>query len=266
MKFLYPEGKIKALTFSYDDAQKFDRQLVAIFNKYGMKATFHLNSGTLASNMEDLFISKEEVNTLYAGHEIACHGVEHKNLTLLTRQKMLREVEDDRRELERITGKIVQGMSYAYGSYSADVEDVIRTVGIKYSRTVGSTGYFGVPANFLEWHPTCHHGADLTEIGQRFLHTPDWEELPLLYVWGHSFEFDREQNWDKLDKFCELMAGKDDIWYATNMEICDYINATRSLEYSMDGKVVHNPTAVTIWMTDGDKVITLAAGETMELA
>ena len=47
MRFVYPQGKAKALTFSYDDAQHYDRELVPIFNKYGMKATFHLNSGTL---------------------------------------------------------------------------------------------------------------------------------------------------------------------------------------------------------------------------
>ena len=34
MRFVYPNGKRKALTFSYDDAQVFDRELVRIFNKY----------------------------------------------------------------------------------------------------------------------------------------------------------------------------------------------------------------------------------------
>ena len=49
MKFelCYPQWKDRAVTFSYDDGQVFDRSLVDIFNEYDLKSTFHLNSGTL---------------------------------------------------------------------------------------------------------------------------------------------------------------------------------------------------------------------------
>ena len=38
---VYPGGKIKALTFSYDDGVRFDGKLIEIFNRYGMKGTFN---------------------------------------------------------------------------------------------------------------------------------------------------------------------------------------------------------------------------------
>ena len=41
-------GKLKAVTFSYDDGVMMDKRLVEIFNRYGMKATFNLNSGLLS--------------------------------------------------------------------------------------------------------------------------------------------------------------------------------------------------------------------------
>ena len=44
---LFPEGRQHAFTLSYDDGQVFDKRLVEMFNKYGLKATFHLNAGTL---------------------------------------------------------------------------------------------------------------------------------------------------------------------------------------------------------------------------
>ena len=47
MKFLYPEGKKKALTFSYDDGEIFDIKLAEILRKHGMKGTFNLNSSNL---------------------------------------------------------------------------------------------------------------------------------------------------------------------------------------------------------------------------
>jgi len=43
----YPDGKRFAATMSYDDGHFHDRRLVDLFNKYGIKGTFHLNSGRL---------------------------------------------------------------------------------------------------------------------------------------------------------------------------------------------------------------------------
>ena len=40
-------GKNKAVTFSYDDGIEQDKQLVDIFNTYGLKCTFNLNSGIM---------------------------------------------------------------------------------------------------------------------------------------------------------------------------------------------------------------------------
>ena len=268
MMYLYPQGKKRALTFSYDDGQKYDRKLVEIFNRYGMKATFHLNSGTLSASGDpsDMFVGRNELRELYAGHEVACHGVWHKNLAYQSAQGILRELAEDRKALEQLTGGFVQGLSYAFGCYSAEVENIARTVGIKYSRTVEDTKQFHVPMNFLEWHPTCHHeDPNLMELGKQLMNTQDWQEIPLMYVWGHSFEFGNKGNWDLMEAFCEQMAGNDSIWYATNMEICDYINAIRSLVFSMDGSRVYNPTLQTVWMTQDGKILECRSGETLDL-
>ena len=70
MRFTYPNGLDKALTFSYDDGRVFDRKLVEIFNRYGVKGTFHLNSGTLGQKAErGDFVTPQEVKELYQGHE-----------------------------------------------------------------------------------------------------------------------------------------------------------------------------------------------------
>ena len=41
------KGKLKAVTFSYDDAVTQDIRLIDILNRYGLKATFNLNSQRL---------------------------------------------------------------------------------------------------------------------------------------------------------------------------------------------------------------------------
>lgn len=266
MKFLYPQGKRKALTFSYDDGQKFDARLVEIFNAHGMKGTFHLNSGRLGIKRgKDDYVEPEDVKSIYAGHEVACHGVEHRNLPTLTKTQAFMEIGEDRKTLEKLTGGLVQGMSYAYGNYSEETKQIARMLGIKYSRTVKSTGRFAAPTDFLEWNPTCHHKDNLMELGEKFLNVPGWYDLPVMYVWGHSFEFGWPDDWSIIEKFTDMMAGKEDIWYASNMEICDYVCAVRAQEFSADGKKLHNPCALAVWIETSGGILEIKAGETAVL-
>lgn len=74
----FPEGKHKVLTMSYDDGKKADRRLVPVFNQYGIKGMFHLNSGRLGQGDR---ITGEEAAELYQGHEISAHTVTHSTIT-----------------------------------------------------------------------------------------------------------------------------------------------------------------------------------------
>ena len=51
------------------------------------------------------------------------------------------------------------------------------------------------------------------------------------------------------------------MWYATNLEIYEYVTAMRSLVVSVEGDLAYNPTAVTLYLRDGDRVVSLPAGE-----
>ena len=263
MKYIYPNGKSKALTFSYDDGEHFDRRLVGIFNKYGLKGTFHINSGNLGKHTPgNTYVDPQELPSLYEGHEVACHGVNHKNMPRIPLSVMTRELYEDRIALEKYTGKIVQGFSYPFGNYTPELIGALKAVGLKYARTVEATHGFFPPGDFMMWHPTCHHYEDLIEDGKRFLDVPDYIELPLMYVWGHSFEFGRADDWTVIEEFAQMMSDKSDIWYATNMEICDYLTATKSLEYSADESMVHNPSAVSVWYEQNGQISEIKAGET----
>ena len=266
MFFLYPEGKKKALTFSYDDGEIFDIKLAGILREHGMRGTFNLNSGNLADVDNARYVNKNKLDEIYEGHEIAVHGVEHLNLCGMTDQEIVLEILPDRQALEKITGKLVQGMAYAFGAYNERIMRVIQSLGIHYSRTVNENHYFDLPRDFLAWDATCHHDHDLMKWGEEFLNVPDWKELPLMYVWGHSYEFGRPDDWHIIEEFTEKMQGKDDIWYATNGEIFDYITATRRLEFGANRQMVYNPTAVKLWYKSKDgKARSIAPGETVNL-
>ena len=263
MKYIYPDGKPKALTFSYDDGEHYDRRLVGIFNEYGLKGTFHLNSGNLGKQTPgNIYVDPDEITSLYEGHEVACHGVHHKNMPRIPLSVVTRELYEDRIALEKYTGKIVQGFSYPFGNYTPELIEALKAVGLKYARTVEATHGFFPPGDFMMWHPTCHHYEDLIEDGKRFLDVPDYIELPLMYVWGHSFEFGRANDWTVIEEFAKMMSGKSDIWYATNMEIYDYLTAIRALEYSADESKVHNPSAISVWYEHNGQICKIGSGET----
>ena len=217
----------KALTFSYDDGIEQDRKLVEIFNKYGMKATFNLNTGiqTPKSNfeIEGVYINRmkqEGLEELYRGHEIATHGLTHAAPTGMTKEQLDKEFLTDMRNIERIYGKYPVGMAYAYGCVDDEVVKYLKSIGIKYGRTVEASHSFEIPKEPLKLKATCHHDDDmLFELAEKFLKAePKENEQMLFYVWGHSYEFDVNNNWDRIEEFCKMMSGKADIFYGTNRE------------------------------------------------
>ena len=272
----YPGFRTKALTLSYDDGVTSDIPMVELLNRYGIKGTFNLNSGRLngmlpGARREDgteRYLDAQQVRELYlpSGHEVAIHTVTHPVPDQLPHGAAAWEIVHDREELEGLLNTFVRGMAYPYGTQDARMVETARLCGLAYARTVESRRNFLLPKDWLQWGPTCHHGdPGLESLCQRFLESNRPWYLQLFYLWGHSYEFDNADNWDVLEKFCQTMGGRDDIWYATNIDICDYVSAARQLRTTMDGSMLHNPTAVTLYLRAAGENVTLAPGQTMEL-
>ena len=221
------DGKKKAVTFSYDDGVTQDRRLVEMMNAYGVKGTFNLNSGIQSyanvwQHQKGLLIHRmnaEGLKELYQGHEIAVHCLTHADLPKFDEETIRNEILEDKKNLEERFGQPVVGMAYPFGTYNDTVVDIVRSCGIRYSRTVDRTGTFELPKEPLTLNPTCHHNdADVMELIARFL-ASDSEEPQLFYLWGHSYEFDVEQNWDLMEKILKKLSGHEDIFYGTNREV-----------------------------------------------
>ena len=259
---IFPNGKRRIVTFSYDDGhEEKDTRLVELFNKYKVKGTFHLNISELTES--EKIIKKRE---LYKGHEISCHTAHHGWPAAMPLQSLIDEVIKNRLVLEKITESPVVGMSYPFGFYNSDIISVMRATGIVYSRTVNSTFGFTLPDNFLEWHPTCHH-KDALPLCDKFMSSLDltWS-APLLYIWGHSHEFNSEEDWAVMIKILEKISENEKIWYATNYEIYEYLTAQKSLVISADETVFHNPSAIDVWVEkDKKQIIYIPAGKTVTI-
>lgn len=273
---LFPNGKRKALTFSYDDGRLHDRRLVEIMNRCGAKGTFNVNSGRLGKvrtieidgrEVDDSTITTEEISRLYEGHEVATHAAEHIAVTDCG-STALYQILEDRRVLESLVPYMVKGHAYPFGIYDKESFSMLKAAGIRYARTVASTGNFELPENFLEWHPTCHHeDPNLMELARKFCEQDaPYGQPQLFYVWGHSFEFDRKNNWEIIENLLSYLSGYADIiWMATNGEIVDYVTAYKNLVFSADGTKVYNPSLQTVWMESEGKSCQIASGQTVTL-
>lgn len=222
---MYPNGKTKALTFSYDDGVESDRKLIDILNRYGLKCTFNLNSGLMTKtstwNYLDFKVTRmnaTEIGNLYDGHEIAGHTLTHADLIYLDDETVRNEILTDRENLLRQFGTEIRGFAYPVGYYDARVMRIAADCGIRFARTTVSSHAFGIPANLLEYHATCHHNDEaLFDLADKFIRL-ETDEPQVFCVWGHSYEFDAQKNWDRLERFCEMIAGREDIHYCTNIE------------------------------------------------
>ena len=225
-------GKLKAFTMSYDDGVSQDIRLIEILNRYGLKATFNLNSGLFGQQrilrvrgvpVNHDRLKAEDIRCIYAGHEVAAHTVNHAMLPACSQEEIVREVEVDRLTLSELTGYEVVGMAYANGGENNNdaVAQVIRDrTGVQYARTITCTGGFAPQKNLLRFNPTVFHlhMDEMFALGEQFL-AMEPETPQLFYIWGHSYELDAEDTWGRFEEFCRIMSGHPDVFYGTNREI-----------------------------------------------
>jgi peptidoglycan/xylan/chitin deacetylase (PgdA/CDA1 family) len=256
---------------SYDDGKIPDRRLIKIFNDNGIKGTFHLNSGYLEKNDPGVTYSygvripKEEIKGLYEGHEVSCHTVTHPTIARCPMTQIISEVLEDRKALEAIVGYPVRGLSYPNGSYNEEIENMLHHVGIEYSRIVGNSDNFDMPRNYYEWKATCHHNHNLLKLADEFIALDKKQYMYMFYVWGHSYEFERDNNWELIEEFSKKIGKRDDIWYATNIQIVDYLKVYDNLLFAADGSFVYNPSAASAWISVDDVVCEIPGGTQVAL-
>lgn len=227
------QGKKKAVTFSYDDGVEQDIRLIRLFDKYELKCTFNLNSGMFGVKGDAVRkgvyiradrLKKEDIRSIYENHEVAAHTLTHPDLTKMPDREIIRQVEEDRIRLSELTGKEVVGMAYPGGgiNYNIRVSQIIRKhTGIRYARTTVNTDSFQIQKNLYTFRPNVYHVMNLKrlfQMGEDFL-SSNSEADQILYIWGHSFEFDIGDTWGIFEEFLKMISGQKDIFYGTNSQV-----------------------------------------------
>jgi len=280
----FPEGKLKAVTFSYDDGVRQDIRFAELLSEHGMKGTFNVNTGFVPETDGGGRMSYAEMREHIRdkGHEIAIHGNCHRALCLQRTVDGIRDVLDCRIKLENELDMIVRGMAYPDSgirmnqpgaSDYAKVREYLSDLGVAYSRTLGGDNdSFDLPTDPYAWMPTAHHNnpkifefiEKFNSIGEDTLYISR-KTAKLFYIWGHTYEFDKDNSWDRIERICKELSGKEDVWYATNIEIHDYIEAYKALRFSADERIVYNPSLQKVWFWMDNRMYAVAPGETVRL-
>jgi len=219
----------KAVTFSYDDGVLQDQRLVEILNRYGLKATFNVN--TSFSRKDEPFYDQDtevshfdmdELIPLYQGHEVAVHGYSHLDLTSIPKAEMMKELDLNIKQITELFHHEPLGMAYAFGTYNDEVVQVVSSLGLRYARGVQCNHSFSIQSDLLRFQPTCHHDdPEIFKLIDEFLSSESNQDQ-VLYIWGHSYEFDTMNHWQHFEEICKKISNQPDVFYGTNEEVLLY--------------------------------------------
>ena len=279
----FPGGKPKAFTMSYDDGVRQDIRLAEICCKYGVKCTFNLNSGLIHHEPGHRRLAACEIREHLQGkgHELAVHCFNHQAPGAARPINTMQEVVKDRLGLEKEFGGIIRGMAYPDsgitkihpGTSYETIRQILQNLGIAYARSLGGDNdRFLLPEDWYNLIPTAHHNnPQVLEFAEKFAGI-EADKLysagrypRLFYLWGHSYEFDNNDNWDRIEAILQILAGREDTWYPTNIQLRDYVAAYESLICSADGKTVYNPSLQEVWFDVDGTLYNIKPGETLTL-
>ena len=125
------------VSLTFDDGIASQLDAAAMLEAHGMRGTFYINSGNIASKA--YFMTWSQLDGLAAaGHEIAGHTIDHKRLTDLTADQQRAEICDDAATL-RGHGYSITDFAYPFGAGSTQsgVLSALHDCGYASARKVG---------------------------------------------------------------------------------------------------------------------------------
>ena len=227
-------GKLKAITFSFDDGVTQDVRMIQLLNKYNLKATFFISSGRVGKagiskhGYTSYKIAAKHLVDTYAGHEIGSHTIDHVDLPGCDDAEVIRQVEEDRVKLCELMGYDIIGLAYPGDPKDREncddriIDLIKKNSGIQYARTVGRGNHsWAMPTDLYKIRANMSMRAfdESLEIAEKFL-ASNPTEPQALHLMGHCYEMDiASVNWYRMEQVLERLSGADDVFYGTNKEV-----------------------------------------------
>ena len=235
--------KAAVLTTSWDDGHRCDVMLARMLKEHGLKATFYVAPENQEFAKQDL-LSLPEIKDLSQDFEIGAHSMTHRRLPTISEQEAAREIIESKAVLEQVIGKEIKVFCYPGGAYTKLHMQLVKDAGYRYARTV-ATNTFTVGDPY-EAGTSLHvynrrFGFDLWQTARfvkfqpiKVLRCLKWDALAkamfdqlikeggIFHIWGHSWEIDEYDNWERLKNVFRYISANPNVSYVTNGELEDY--------------------------------------------
>ena len=215
----------KIFVFSFDDGTVHDIKMISIFNKYGLKGTFNLNSGLANfvwyNNGVAIYrLDLNEYKYIYDGHEVASHSLTHTHMMGSDSEHVIYEVKQDIKNLEMIFHRKITSFAFPFSDFSQREIDLIKNnndlTNIRVSEIDESFRYpedvYHIPFTAM----------DLNRATELFKAFKKLDEGLFIFA-GHSYDFYMNDSFDQLEEFVKELSKCKDIEVMTMQEMIEYI-------------------------------------------
>lgn len=225
------------VTTSWDDGHVLDLKLADLLTKYGIKGTFYVSPQCHELAEKDR-LTHGQIKTLSHNFEIGAHTMTHRSLPALEPTEAQKEIYDSKTHIEKVTGRTITSFCYPRGEYTKTHVSFVHSAGFTLARTV-KRFVTEIGSDPLQMPTSIHaydHWSDVWGVMKvvhfnpvRFFylyHRWDRQAIALFdkvlveggvfHLWGHSWEIDKNGDWDRLEAVLHYLSGKREVSYVTN--------------------------------------------------
>ena len=217
--------------------------MASLLADHGCRGTFYVSPRSREIPPERR-ISSSSLVDLSNHFEVGCHTLTHPHLTRLSPSDAAREITDGKKAIEDVLGQPVSSFCYPYGAYNRAHVEMVRAAGFRVGR---STQRFSVAvaSDPLQMSTTTHaarYKRDGWRIARRTASPReairmwrDWDVLArnvfeeayghggVIHIWGHSWEVEANDDWQRLSLLLNELAGRDNVTMLTNAELGEHM-------------------------------------------
>ncbi|MBE7015494.1 MAG: hypothetical protein E7417_01560 [Ruminococcaceae bacterium] len=251
----YPSFGTKAVTFNINDGADTDAAVIDLMHEYGINATFGLTDATTDYSIyehEDFEIANHTTHIpMYA--EYAFTDENGNTVTPPTYDECVESIEIVETLIEDGTGTAPVGFAWPYfapeeRSIYNQLKLHLATNNYEYMRDSQVTGSYDLPADWKDWGISAWVQKDNTDSILDLANDYKGLNTTLFKVLSIAGNGEDMTEAELLAFYEELFTklSDEEIWKATNLEVCRYIQATNKLEITKE--YIYNPTSETIYM------------------
>jgi len=212
-----------------------------MLKEHGLPATFYVAPQNQEFAVEDL-LTLQEIRDISCDFEIGAHSMTHCRLPTISEQHAAREIVESKAVLEQVIGKEIKSFCYPGGAYTNVHLQLVKDAGYRYART--TTRYaFSVDKPY-EAGTSLHvynHRFDLWQTARfarfrpiKILRYLEWDSLGramfdqvvkeggVYHIWGHSWEIDAHNDWERLENVFRYISANPKVKYVTNGQLEAY--------------------------------------------